>query len=92
MDLVTPSDRVIEAVAQKEGVSPVELFPRLFDVIDPDALDALVQAAADSNSSRVKVEFRCRDYIVRVQNTPTVDVSIRKEGSPTATSPSVEED
>lgn len=33
---------IINAVAEAEGVSPLELHPRLYDVIDPDALESLL--------------------------------------------------
>ncbi len=92
MDAGTPSARVIEAVAQKEGVSAIELVPPLYDAVDPDALDALVQSDADPNASRVEIEFTYRNYLVRVRNTPEVTVSIREEVSSTAPSPSVGED
>lgn len=37
------SSAVITAVAEREGVDPIELNQPLYDVIDPDALDALFQ-------------------------------------------------
>ncbi|RQG95553.1 HalOD1 output domain-containing protein [Natrarchaeobius chitinivorans] len=74
----TPSYRVVEAVAQKEGVSPSELSPPLFSVVNPEALDALVQEDADSNTSQVKVEFTYLDYVVEIRNGPTVSVSAQK--------------
>lgn len=70
-----PSYRVVEAVAQKEGVSPSELSPPLFSAVDPEALDALVQRNADSNTSQVKVVFTFLDYVVEIRNGPTVSIS-----------------
>ncbi|MFD1587065.1 HalOD1 output domain-containing protein [Halorientalis brevis] len=35
------SSRVVRSVAAREGIGPASLSPRLFDVIDPDALDSL---------------------------------------------------
>ena len=89
MDSHVPSYRVIEAIAQKEGVSLTELTPPLYTVIDPDALDALIQKDVNSNTNHVVVEFTYRNYVVRVQNSPTVSVSVREVESQTAISESV---
>ncbi|SDD41296.1 HalOD1 output domain-containing protein [Natrinema hispanicum] len=71
------SYRVVKAVARKEGVSPTELSPPLFSVIDPEALDALVQEDVDSNTSQVEIEFTYLDYIVQIRNGPTVSISVQ---------------
>ena len=70
-----PSYRVVEAIAQKEGTSPSELSPPLFSVVDPEALDALVQEDVDSNDSQVEVEFTYLDYVVQIRDGPTVSIS-----------------
>lgn len=41
----TVSERVIEAVAEAEGVDPTDVTPPLYDVMDPDALDRLFESA-----------------------------------------------
>jgi len=84
-----PSYRVVEAVARKEGVPPSELSPPLFSVVDPDALDTLVRGDADSNADRVNVEFTYLDYVVRIRNDSTVNVSARDGESPTGSTESV---
>ena len=92
MDSLTPSTRVIEAVAKKEDVSPIDLLPPLYDAIDPDALDALFQMQWGANAQRVEVEFTYRNYLIRVQNTPKLDVTIRENASSTVTSAPVAND
>ncbi|SDK03642.1 HalOD1 output domain-containing protein [Natronorubrum texcoconense] len=72
-----PSYRVVEAVAQKEGVSPTELSPPLFNVVDPEALDALVQDDANSNTSQVVVEFTYLNYVVQIRSGPTMSISVQ---------------
>ena len=42
----TVSERVIEAVAEAEGVDPTDVTPPLYDVMDPDALDQLFESAS----------------------------------------------
>ena len=76
-----PSYRVVEAVAQKEGISPSEVSPPLFSVVDPEALDALVQPDADANTGRIEIRFMYLDYIVRAQNGPEVSISVEKRNA-----------
>lgn len=91
MDSHVPSHQVVEAIAEQEGVSPIELTPPLFQVIDPDALDALGQDNVDSRSSNVVIEFSYLGYDVRVQNNGTTSVSIEKANSPATSSASTPE-
>ncbi len=56
------SDAVVRAVAGAEGVDPVDLDVRLYDVLDPDALDRLFRG--DSTVGRV--EFTYTGYEVAV--------------------------
>ncbi|MWG35906.1 HalOD1 output domain-containing protein [Halomarina oriensis] len=37
----SPSTRIVETVARREGVAPHELVPELYQATDPDALDQL---------------------------------------------------
>ena len=68
MESEAPSARVIEAVAQETGESPLELSPPLFESIDPDALDALVASA----STDVHVTFDYTGYEVQICGDGTV--------------------
>lgn len=73
--LVTPdqtepiSHQVVEAVAEAEGATPLELEP-LYDSVDPDALDAL----ARRGSSDVAIEFTYENYRVRVGDSNRVRI------------------
>ena len=40
-DVSPPSEAVVDAVASVESTSPVALDERLYDAVDPEALDAL---------------------------------------------------
>jgi hypothetical protein len=44
------SERVVQAVAEETGTDPVDL-PPLYDVIDPDALDAVFASGRDGTDS-----------------------------------------
>lgn len=56
----TASEAVVAAVAEREGVDPVEL-PRLFEAVDPDALDAIF---ADGRPGRVSFQYAGYDVTV----------------------------
>ncbi|ELZ01853.1 HalOD1 output domain-containing protein [Natrialba asiatica] len=78
-----PSIEILQQIATAEGVDPTELEPPLYSVIDPDALDTLVQSMADgtttgfgtqTEATRSKIEFTYSGYTVRVDETGRVDV------------------
>lgn len=62
----TASERVIEAVADRRGIDPLELEPALYDAIDPDKLDALVRGTERRGRSAVVISFEYQGYSVTV--------------------------
>lgn len=44
------AETVLMTVADKEGITPTQLEPSLYDVIDPDALNALFAPTETGNS------------------------------------------
>jgi len=66
------SQRVVETVAEAEGVPPTELSPPLYEVVDPDALDRLFAAPSRSDS---RVVFSYKNYEVTVDGEGLVSVS-----------------
>jgi hypothetical protein len=62
--------RVVRAVARAEGCAPIELTPPLADVVDPDALDRLV----DGRAIDCRVTFDDAGHRVRVDGGGTVAV------------------
>lgn len=82
-----PSIEVIQQIAAADGVDPANLDPPLYEVIDPDALDALAQSISSSSGTHRTgvgdetepavrtIEFSYRGYLVRVDNTGSVDVT-----------------
>lgn len=73
VDGAPASLRVIEEVAARDGVDPVDVKPPLHDVVDPEALDALFRSADGSNGTAV--EFPYAGYDVRVESSGTVRVT-----------------
>lgn len=73
---VSPSESVIESVAAREGVDPMELDVPLYDAVDPDALDALVRTGNDEqNRPPIQVSFTYHGYDVTVSSDGLVQVS-----------------
>jgi hypothetical protein len=64
VEAVAPSQAVIERVAGCEGVHHTELV-RLFDAIDPDALDNLVERS-QGKASALQITFTYNGYDVTV--------------------------
>jgi hypothetical protein len=63
------SEAVVAAVADSEGVAPADLDRSLYEVIDPDALDALF------NDVRGRVTFEYLGYVVTIDSEGDVELS-----------------
>lgn len=59
-----PSMKLIEAIAARKGVAPLDLSERLYDTIDPDALDALLTQPELNVGVPLSVEFTYCGYRV----------------------------
>lgn len=69
---------IVERIAAREGVDPLELDPNLYEAIEADALDALVQQTdSRRDETNVRVEFTYCGYAVTV--TGTEEVTIEKQ-------------
>lgn len=51
-ETVSPSMAIVERVAALEGLSPTDLPEQLYHVVDPEALDRLVDSADDDTEIR----------------------------------------
>lgn len=60
------STTVVQTIAEREGVEPVDLTPRLYEVVDPDALEKLFRPLDRAESSGVRVELAYGDRTVVV--------------------------
>jgi len=65
------TEQVLQAVADEEGTSPMELDAPLYDVIDPDALEALF---ADDRTPE-SVQFSYLGYRVTIDGDRQIDVT-----------------
>ena len=71
---------IITAIAEREGVDPIEIAPpryeALYNVLNPEALDALFECREDGTPrTRGRVEFTFCDYDVVVTSEGTVEVT-----------------
>ena len=66
---------VVEEIAAREGIKPVELDVVLHDVIDADALETLTDATdSREESTPLEVTFPYHGYTVTVDETGAVTV------------------
>ena len=75
--------RIVDEIATRENVDPVELRPRLYDVIDPDALESLF--AVNSKAVEGIVEFSYSGYRVAVHSDGRLDIEPTSSEQDTAT-------
>ncbi|PSP78477.1 hypothetical protein BRC81_08010 [Halobacteriales archaeon QS_1_68_20] len=70
------SEKVVEAVADAEGTSPLDLRPPLYRVVDPDALDKLFSPPSlEHGQPDGEVTFEYRGYEVTVRADGSVSVT-----------------
>lgn len=82
MSDLPPSAKVLDEIAEREGVSPVDLEPPLYDVIDPEALDFLFRNHGRETVDSVRqIVFRYAGYDVSVSGDGEVGVEERKQRS-----------
>jgi hypothetical protein len=71
----TASEAVIDAVAGELEVDPLDLQTPLYDAIDPDELNALLDGAERPGRSPVEVTFRYHGYAVTVDSDGAVTLA-----------------
>ncbi|OLZ40090.1 hypothetical protein A6E15_03455 [Natrinema saccharevitans] len=86
---VPTSTRVVQGVAAREGVDPIDLEPPLHAVVDTDALDALYRPVGDGSRTPVAVEFSYRGHRIHIDDSGEIDLSA--DVSATGSTPSENE-
>lgn len=70
------SEAVVEAVADEEGVSPIDVRPPLYAAIDPDALDELASRMSRwADGSPGRIVFAYAGYEVTVHGDGEVSLA-----------------
>jgi hypothetical protein len=70
---VTPQ-AIVEAVAERKGVPSLRLQPRLYDAVDTDALETILDGASSGSNTPVEVRFEYAGYSVTVRSDGTLAV------------------
>ena len=68
------SVKVVEEVAAREGIDPVDLQPPLHTVVDPEALDALFESTSSTTRANGSIEFYYQGYKIRVDSSGEVQI------------------
>lgn len=67
---------VVNAIADREGVDPLELDPCLYEVIDPAALNALFSGPEDTENGPIsRIVFSYNGYDVHIAGDGEVRIS-----------------
>lgn len=64
---------IVEKVAAHKGIDPLQIEP-IYDVIDPDALDAIVNSADSRDDTPLQVEFEYSGCTICVTSGGDVDI------------------
>lgn len=70
---VSASEGILETIAGVEGADPIELTPPLYSVVDPEALDTVVESLGGRSGW---IEFDYRGYQVTVDCAGGVSVHL----------------
>lgn len=70
---------ITRAVASVSGVDPLSLEPRLYDVIDPDAVETLL--SSEKATGDVQITFCFGSYTVTVSRDE--EIIVQEESTPT---------
>ena len=67
--------RIVEEVAEREGLEPLDLTPPLHDVIDTDALESLLSdPVSGERREGVQITFSYRGYAITVAADGEIEV------------------
>lgn len=66
---------VVTRVAERKGVDPSALEPRLFEAVDPEALTTLVEGASDDSPLSLAFAYAGYQVTVDAGDDVTVDVT-----------------
>ena len=70
---------IVNCVAEKEHTDPLEL-PPLYDAVDPDALDDLVESGRQNGTTQSgRIEFHYNGYMVIVEFGNAPEITVKEE-------------
>lgn len=66
---------IVERIANREGVDPMDLDARLYDSIDTDALEAITNGIANQQTqANLRVAFTYHGYAVTVDGSERITI------------------
>ena len=68
------SERVVAAVGRERDADPTDLDP-LYDAVDPESLNGLIEAAQRNGRSAVEITFEYYGHTVTVASNGTVTLT-----------------
>ncbi|QLK27871.2 hypothetical protein HYG81_13425 [Natrinema zhouii] len=68
--------QIVEAVAARKGVDPLNVRPPLYDVVNPEALEALFAPTAAGAERAGRIEFTYADCRITVVAAETVSITV----------------
>ncbi|QLG60741.1 HalOD1 output domain-containing protein [Halorarum salinum] len=84
MESVRVSTEIVERIATREGVDPVDLDVPLYEAIDTDALEALTNGPGDRHPrAHLRVRFAFYGYAVTVDGSGSVFIDEQPPGAET---------
>ena len=69
------SETVVDAVAQLDGIDPLDLPSSLYEAVDPDALDELFGNGTKQGAPESEIRFQFAGHLVVVTGDGRVQVS-----------------
>lgn len=79
-DACAVSERLIEELASRQGTTPAELHPPLYETVDLEVLDAFLASGGErSGDVDRRVEFEYEGYWVRVEGDGSIAVDEPEE-------------
>lgn len=85
----TVTETVVRALADSKDLDPAGMDERLYDAVDPDALDRLFDSTADATGCRVAFEFADRRVVVDGSRTVYVTTGPDRSDESTGETPQV---
>ncbi|OVE83165.1 HalOD1 output domain-containing protein [Natronolimnobius baerhuensis] len=72
----SPSMRIVQQIADSSAVDPLDLEPPLHEILDPEALDSLIESMAQQPApAGASLEFVYREHRISVDGTGSVTVT-----------------
>lgn len=73
---------IVEAVSKHEGTAPSSLDPPLYEAVEPDALETLLNGTGSAPDSPVTIRFEYAGYRIAAGSDGSLDIDRSPNRSP----------